>query len=320
MNTEFRLFPEQASSIAGRVDALYAFLVLVAGFFTLLIAALILTFAIRYRRQARVARSGANVLPLWLEIAWSVIPLGLTMIMFVWGAWLYVDLHQPPPHADEIQVVAKQWMWKLQHAGGKREINELHLPLGRAVRMTMISEDVIHSFYVPDFRVKQDVLPGRYTTLWFEPTRIGTYHLFCAEYCGTSHSQMRGRVIVMEPADFATWLSGAGGGQPVEAGRKLFEQYRCAACHQPTPSDFPLERGRESRCPPLEGVFGSQVKLKDGRVVKADEGYIRESILEPQAKVVDGYQPLMPTFKGQLGEEQIIQIITYIKSLSPEHE
>ncbi|MEX2027380.1 MAG: c-type cytochrome, partial [Pirellulaceae bacterium] len=198
------------------------------------------------------------------------------------------------------------WMWKVQHPGGKREINELHLPVGGPVKLRLISEDVIHSLYVPAFRVKQDVLPARYTTMWFTPNRIGTYRLFCAEYCGTNHSRMTGRVIVMSPTDYAAWLEGRTRGEFV-SGEQLFEQFRCNTCHFAGPG---------ARGPALEGLFGSQVPLADGRLIEADENYLRESIVDPRAKVVTGFQPIMPTYQGQLGEEQILQLIGYIKSLA----
>jgi len=305
MPTDFRLFPEQASTIAGDVDALYLFLVSVAAFFTILICFLIIFFAVRYRRNARVDRSNPPASYL-LEVGWSIVPLILSMVMFYWGAVIFFRMHQAPPEADGIYVVAKQWMWKIQHPNGRREINELHIPVGRPVRLKMISEDVIHDFFVPAFRVKQDVLPGRYTHMWFEPTKVGTYHLFCAEYCGTSHSQMIGKVIVMEPADYAAWLSGEMTDQPAEVtGQQLFEQFRCDTCHR-----------QGGRCPPLDNVFGRNVKLADGSTVLADEEYLRESILMPNEKIVAGYKPIMPTYKGQIGEEGILQIIAYLKTLA----
>jgi cytochrome c oxidase subunit 2 len=307
MNTGFRLFPEQASTEAQRVDQLYAFLLAVTAFFVILICASILYFGIKYRRSANVDRSNPRTGNLTLEAIWTAIPLVLTMIMFFWGAKLYFDVHRPPPNAVEVDVVAKQWMWKLQQPEGKSEINALHLPVGRPVKLRMISEDVIHSFFVPAFRIKMDVLPGRYTSTWFLPTKVGTFHLFCAEYCGTSHSKMIGQVIVQEPDEFADWLQGATGEAPAVVGQRLFEQFRCNTCHTGKPG---------GRCPPLQDVFGSKVPLQNGAVVTADENYIRESIINPSAKVVAGYQPVMPTFKGQIGEEGILQLIAYLKSLA----
>jgi cytochrome c oxidase subunit 2 len=304
-----RLFPVQASTFAPDVDHLLYFLLAVAAFFSLAIFCAIFYFAIRYRRRS------ANELPrpvhggMALEILWSVIPFGLTMVMFSWGASIYFNESRPPDNALDIYVVGKQWMWKLEHLGGQREINELHIPLGRAVRLTMTSEDAIHSFFVPAFRTKQDAVPGRYTTTWFTPTKVGKYHLFCAEYCGTNHSRMGGWVYVMAPRDYEAWLSGgASGGSLAENGQKLFDELACGNCHKPDGS---------GRCPSLTGLFGKTVQLVGGDTVKADDGYIRESILQPQAKIVAGYGPIMPTFQGLVTEEGVMQLIEYIKSLAP---
>jgi len=303
---EFRLFPESASSIAEQVDRLYFFLLAVATFFTLLIFMLIFCFCIFYRRGAKVDRTVSSHGRFWiLEATWSLIPLGLTLVMFGWGAELYHRISTPPEDCITIDVVGKQWMWKIQHPNGRREINSLHLPVNTRIRLRMISEDVIHSFYVPNFRVKQDVLPGRYSTLWFEPTKLGDFHLFCAEYCGTSHAQMRGRVVVQSQTEYANWLSGTTGPTPVVSGRQLFQQYRCHTCHE----------GDSPRGPSLVGVPGSQVPLSDGSTVVADDEYLRESILDPTAKIVAGYRALMPTYRGQIGEEDILSLIAYIKSL-----
>jgi len=295
--------------MAPQVDHLLYYLLAVATFFTLLIFVAIFYFAIRYRRRSEKELPHAVHTGMALEIVWSVIPFGLTMIMFTWGADLYFRGSRPPDNALQIYVVGKQWMWKLQHMEGRREINELHVPLGRPVKLTMTSEDVIHSFFVPDFRMKQDVVPGRYSTLWFQPTKAGKYHLFCAEYCGTNHSRMIGWIYVMEPQDYQTWVSGgSGGGSLADAGGKLFESLACANCHHPDGS---------GRCPTLVGLFGRNVLLSTGHVVKADEAYIRESILQPNAKVVAGYQPIMPTFQGLVTEEGVVQLIEYVRSLNP---
>jgi len=307
MEEGFRLIPEQASAFAARYDILYWFLTGVCGFFALLIVVLIVVFAVRYRRRPdREAEQSSE--SLGLELFWSVVPTILVMVMFVWGADLYLDETIPPKGAEDIYVVGKQWMWKVQHPNGRREINELHVPVGRAVKITHTSQDVIHSFYIPAFRIKQDSVPGQYRTMWFQPTRPGQYHLFCAEYCGTDHSRMIGRVVVMEDMEYQTWLGGYTAETPVEAGQKLFVDLDCASCH---------ESGRRQRCPTLGGLYGTQVRLADGRTVLFDENYIRESILDPKAKVVAGYQPVMPTFRGQVTEEQILALIAYIKSLSP---
>jgi cytochrome c oxidase subunit 2 len=304
-----RLFPEQASTFAPDVDHLLYFLLAVAAFFTLAIFCAIFYFAIRYRRRSENELPGAIHGGMALEILWSVIPFGLTMVMFTWGASIYFDESRPPDNALDIYVVGKQWMWKLEHLGGQREINELHIPVGRAVRLTMTSEDAIHSFFVPAFRTKQDAVPGRYTTTWFTPTKAGKYHLFCAEYCGTNHSRMGGWVYVMAPRDYEAWLSGgASGGSLAENGQKLFDELACGNCHKPDGS---------GRCPSLTGLFGKTVQLAGGGTVQADEGYIRESILQPQAKIVAGYGPIMPTFQGLVTEEGVLQLIEYIKSLGP---
>ncbi len=309
MDTSFRLFPEEASTAAPLVDRLYFFLLGVSALFTLAIFTAIVYFAIKYRRGARVDRTLAlHGSPWKFEVTWSVVPLCLTMVMFFWGADLYFRAHHAPPDCAAVKVLAKQWMWRIQHANGKQEINTLHVPVGRPVELTLISEDVIHSFFVPAFRLKQDVLPGSYTRLWFEATRPGRFHLFCAEYCGTSHSGMIGQVVALEPAEYAEWLQGGPTRSPAAAGQQLFDQFRCGNCHA-TPNN--------PRCPPLEGLYGSLVRLNDGSSVKADEAYLRESILEPLAKVVAGYQPLMPTYKAQVNEAELFELIAYLKSLAP---
>ena len=308
MFTNFPLFPQQASVQAGQVDAVYFFLVAVTAFFSMLIAGAIAFFAAKYRRRHDAEVGVAIHGSLILEILWSVIPFFITMGMFAWGAKVFFDLYRPPAGAMEIFVVGKQWMWKIQHMDGQREINELHVPVGRPVKLIMGSEDVIHSFYIPAFRVKADVIPGRYNVLWFEATKPGTYHLFCAEYCGTKHSGMVGSVIAMEPADFQAWLGGgAGSDSPVAAGEKLFSSLVCNTCHT---------QNQQGRGPVLTNLFGTKVELQSGATVVADESYIRESIVNPQAKVVAGFQPLMPTFQGLVTEEQLLQLIAYVRSLS----
>jgi len=306
----FRLLPEQASTHAPRVDLLYYFLLGMAAFVTVLVAALIVYFAIKYRSgNVRADRTAVRNNAMVLEIAWTVIPLLISLGIFGWGATLYFTGSRPPAGAMQLRVVAKQWMWKFQHPGGRREINELHVPLGQPIKLTMISQDVIHSLFVPAFRIKQDVLPGSYADCWFEATRTGDFHLFCAEYCGTNHSRMTGRVVVLEPADYQAWLEGGHANEPpAVAGKRLFEELRCATCHSPQIAPV--------RCPPLQNVYGRDVLLRDDQVVTADENYLRESILRPAAKVVKGYEPLMPSFDGQVDEEQLIQLIAYIKSLA----
>jgi cytochrome c oxidase subunit II len=301
------LWPERASTMAGNVDALYIFLLVVTGTFTLLIFVLIAVFAVKYRQKP--GRSATQIEgSLALEATWTLIPFGLFMVMFVWGAMIYMDEAQPPKNAMDVFVVGKQWMWKLQHPEGVREINQLHVPVGRDVRLTMISQDVIHSFYIPSFRIKQDVLPGRYSTIWFHAIKPGRYHLFCAEYCGTMHSGMIGEVVVMEPADYSAWLSGGSGeGSMASTGQKLFQELGCSSCHR---SDT------QGRGPNLVGVYGKPVLLDTGSVVVADDNYVRESILNPGAKVVSGFKPIMPTFNGIVSEEQVLSLIAYVKSLA----
>ena len=293
--------------MAGNVDALFIFLLMLCGFMCLAIFTMIVVFAIRYRRRAgQMAEQieGSNA----LEFTWTFIPFGIFMAIFVWSAFLYFQERTPPQGAAEVYTVAKQWMWKFQHEEGQREINELHVPVGRDVRVIMTSQDVIHSFYVPAFRIKQDVLPGRYTVAWFRATKPGTYHLFCAEYCGTMHSGMIGDVVVMEPAQYQTWLSGGMAmGSLSQTGQGLFMSLGCATCHR---------FDTQGRGPNLTGVFGKPVLLEDGRTVTADENYVRESILQPAAKVVSGFKPVMPTFQGLVSEEQLNALVAYVKSLS----
>jgi cytochrome c oxidase subunit 2 len=297
-----------ASRMAGKVDLLFLYLVIVAGFFSALIFLLIFVFAIRYRRRSPSQRARATKATVALEVLWFGVPLSLSLVMFFWGAKLYLEGATSPPGAMEVDVVAKQWMWKIQHRSGSREINRLHVPLGRPVRLRLISEDVIHSFFVPAFRVKRDVLPGRYSYLNFTPTRLGTYHLFCAQYCGTNHSQMIGEVEVIEPARFQEWLAGGSESlSPKEAGAQLFQKLGCVECHGHTAT----QRG-----PDLAGLVGRTVHLRDGRTIVADAGYVRRSILDPTADVVEGYDPIMPTFKGQVNEEDVLHLLAYIEGLT----
>src|SRR5215210_2736328 len=306
------LVPDSASTFSWKVDALYFYLSGVTLFFTLLISAMLIFFVIRYRRRTpyEIPRPIAGSHK--LETLWTVIPFVIAMTMFGWGARIYFEQYKPPANAIEVYVVGKQWMWKLQHATGQREINELHVPVNRKIKLVMTTEDVIHDFFVPAFRTKADVVPGRYTTLWFEPTKAGRYHLFCAEYCGTNHSGMTGWVTVMEPTDFDQWLSGGANQEsPIIAGQKLFQSQGCTSCHG--------TQGEGGKGPPLVSLFGSQVRLEGGQAIEADESYIRNSIRQPQAQIVEGFrQPLMPAYyKEQLSEEHLLQIMTYIKSLSP---
>jgi len=303
---DFPFFPETASTTAGSVDALFFFALAVSALFSLLIAAFIFIFFVKYRRQHAGDVGHAIHGSLVLEIVWSVIPLAISLVLFGWGAKVFLEVSTPPKDAREYYVTGKQWMWKIQHPEGNREINELHVPIGVAIKMIMTSEDVIHSFYIPAFRIKQDVLPGRYTSVWFEATKLGTFHLFCAEYCGVEHSQMIGKVVVMAPEDYQIWLAGGVAKSPVAAGEELFSQYACNTCHLGS---------REGRGPWLGGIAGTPVALVGGGKAVRDDNYLRESIMLPNNKIVDGYQPLMPTFQGQISEEGVLQLISYIKSL-----
>lgn len=305
--------PEQASTFAGNVDALYYTLVGISVFFSVLIAGLEIYFAIKYRRRSPGEIPPKPAKSIALEVTWIIIPFLICVGIFIWGASLFFTIYSPPkegPDVMDIYVTGKQWMWRFQHVGGQREIDELHVPYGARVKLIMSSEDVIHSFFVPAFRIKSDVVPGlgRYTTLWFQATKVGRYRLFCAEYCGMNHSGMGGWVEVMQPEAYEAWLSGGTEGSLASAGQKLFEQLACNTCHKTDGT---------GRCPVLEGLYGKQVSLQDGRQVTVDESYIRESILNPQAKIALGFQPVMPNFTGQVSEEQIAQLIAYIKSIGP---
>jgi cytochrome c oxidase subunit 2 len=312
MMEDFPFFPEQASTIAGQIDGLYFLLVGLSFLFAIPVAILIIFFTIRYKREKSVNRSNPVHASLRLELLWSVIPFLLSLGVFGWGAWVYFGWGNAPADTLDIYIIGKQWMWQAQHPSGKREINNLHIPVNQPVKLIMTSQDVIHSYYIPDFRIKQDVLPGRYTTLWFEANKTGDYHLFCAEYCGTDHSRMTGTITVMNQLDYQRWLSGDTANQPLaEAGQQLFTQHGCNSCHSGEP---------DARGPTLAGLFGEEVRLQNGQTVVADEPYLRESILQPQAKIVAGYPPIMPTFQDILGEEEIIQLIAYIKSLEEDQE
>ena len=310
MRSSFPLFPEQASTFAERVDALYYYLLSVSGFFVLLIFALIFYFAVKYRRRSEGEQTPPILGSIPLEVVWIVIPFILVMIMFVWGASLYFTAFSPPANAMEIFVIGKQWMWKVQHPEGRREIDELHVPVGYPVKLTITSQDVIHSFYIPAFRIKMDAVPGRYTSTWFEASKTGTFHLFCAEYCGTAHAGMGGRVVVMKPSEYEQWLrTGAPEDSLVAAGGRLFQQLGCSGCHS---------QNSIVRAPLLDGIYGKPVPLQSGQVVLADESYIRDSILLPQKDVVAGYAPVMPPFQGRISEEELMQIIAYIRFLGEE--
>src|SRR5215510_8169269 len=296
------LFPERASTMATRVDALYFFLVALAVFFSLLIAGLIVFYAVRYKR--RDPRSvGIQIHGgLAIELTWTIVPFFITMVIFVWGASVFFAMARPPDETINIYAVGKQWMWKFQHLDGQREINDLHVPVNRAVKLIMTSEDVIHDLFVPAFRIKADVLPGRYTSIWFQATKPGRYHLFCAEHSGTI-----GEIVGLDPTEYQSWLSGGGPeGSLAEGGAKLFASLACNTCHRPD---------AQGRGPVLEGLFGKTVTLQSGETVTVDEAYVRESILNPAAKIASGFQPIMPTFHGLVTEEQLLELIEYVKAL-----
>jgi cytochrome c oxidase subunit II len=309
MWTDFPLFPEQASAMARNVDEFYVFMWAVTLFFSIGIASTVLFFAVKYRRRSSADRPREIEGSLALELTWSIIPFFITVGMFVWATALFFSQQRPPDDSIQINVVGKRWMWKLQHMTGQREISELHVPLGKPVKLILTSEDTIHSFFVPAFRMKKDAVPGRYTETWFRATKLGRYHIFCAEYCGTEHSGMIGWVYVMEPAEYEQWL--AGGPVPVSpvlAGQKLFTERNCTTCHYADGA---------GRGPILNGLPGSTVELANGASIVADDTYLRESILQPAAKVVAGYQPVMPTYQGQLSEEEVASLIAFIKSMPP---
>jgi len=307
------LLPDQASDVARSVDHLMLFALSGLVVFSTLIAVLVLVFMVKYRRK-HAGEVGIDVYETnpkshVLELVWSAIPLGLLLILFGWGTRVFFEQNRPPAGAAQYWVTGRQWMWKIQHPNGRREINELHVPLGQAVQLRMISEDVIHDFFVPAFRIHVDVLPSRYTTYWFKANRTGTFHLFCGQYCGVEHSKMVGKVVVLEPRAYEAWLAGepaGGAATAVASGEQLFVTKSCNTCHRPDSA---------ARAPILNGVFGTQVLLQDGTKVTANEDYIRESILNPAAKIVQGYQPVMPTFKGQVTEEELIQLVNYVKTL-----
>ncbi len=307
MSKEFPLHPDLASTFALQVDLLYFLLVGLSVLFAAGVVIVLVIFAIKYRRRSDDDRPHPVHGSIPLEVAWSIIPLFMAIGVFTLGAEVYYRMYRSPTNAIDIYVVGKQWMWKIQHPEGRREINELHIPVNQPVQLTMTSEDVIHAFSVPAFRTKKDVVPGRYNTIWFEATKTGEYHLFCAEYCGTQHSTMIGTVYVMEPEDYQEWLGGGVSGETMaEAGERHFQQLGCATCHKAES----IGRG-----PTLVGLFGEQVELASGAVAVVDESYLRESILAPATKLVKGYDPIMPTFQGQISEETLLQLITYIKSL-----
>ncbi|MFP5205625.1 MAG: cytochrome c oxidase subunit II [Acidobacteriota bacterium] len=304
--SNFPLFPPEASKIAPQMDALFFFMVLVSLVGLTIVILLVLSFSILYNktRHPHATQIEGSTL---LEATWTIIPLGLFLIMFVWGALLYFRVYTPPANAMNIYVVGKQWMWKVEHPGGQHEINELHVPEGVPVQLTLISQDVFHSFSIPAFRVKREAIPGRYTSVWFEATRPGTYHLFCTQYCGTNHSQMIGHVVVMTPDDYKKWLAGSTSGNSLaQNGERLFASLSCNACHNNTP---------DARGPNLANVYGSSITLSSGERVRVDDAFLRSAILDPSENVKQGFVPIMPTYQGQISEEGVISLVEYIKHL-----
>jgi cytochrome c oxidase subunit 2 len=303
-------WPPTASGYASQINVLFGALLIVGALTAGLVFFLMLFFANKYRHGSNADRSGTTKKTWRFEVSWTAATLLIFVGLAVWGADIYLHLYNPPANAVQIFVVGKQWMWKAQHPGGQREINALHVPVGQPIRLVLASQDVIHSFFIPALRIKQDVVPGRYETMWFRADKVGRYHLFCAEYCGTDHAHMGGWITVMSPRDFGRWLQAQGGEETLAAqGKDLFRRYGCSGCH---------EAGGTVRAPRLEGVFGSPVPLSDGSVVIADERYVRDSILDPKAQVAAGYAPVMPTFAGQIGEDDLAKLVAYVESIGPE--
>jgi cytochrome c oxidase subunit II len=304
--TNSALFPREASTIAPYMDALYFFLIGITIVGLALVLAIILTFSVRYRRQVHPVATQIEGSTL-LEATWTIIPLGLFLVCFVWGALLYFRIYNPPANSMNIYVVGKQWMWKAEHPGGQHEINALHVPIGVPIQLTMISQDVFHSFSVPDFRIKREVIPGRYSTVWFQATTPGTYHIFCTQYCGTNHSQMIGEVTAMSPEDYKRWTEGSTSGMSLaQNGERLFASMGCNACHSGTAA---------ARGPSLAGVYGSTLQLANGQSAQVNEAYLRDAILNPSQHITAGYSPIMPTYQGQISEDGLIDIVEYLKTL-----
>ncbi|HEY5212495.1 MAG TPA: cytochrome c oxidase subunit II [Acidobacteriaceae bacterium] len=300
------LFPAEASGISPYVDALYFFLLLMTVFGTTLVAVLLLVFSIRYRREKNPVATQIEGSTL-LEATWTIIPLAIFLVTFVWGALLYFRIYDPPTNAMNIYVVGKQWMWKAEHPGGQHEINALHVPVGQAVQLTMISQDVFHSFSIPDFRIKREVIPGRYSTVWFEATQVGTFHLFCTQYCGTQHSGMVGTVTVLTPDDYRKWLQQSTSGMSLaQNGERLFASMGCNSCHSGNAA---------ARGPNLAGVYGAKLTLTDGSQMLVNDAYLRDAILNPSQHVTAGFAPIMPTYQGQISEDGLIDLVEYIKNM-----
>src|SRR5277367_4546473 len=305
--THFALFPPEASTVAPYADALYFFLILISLVGMALVLALVTGFSILYRKERNPEATQIEGSTL-LEATWTIIPLALFMVCFVWGALLYFRIYNPPTNAMNIYIVGKQWMWKAEHPGGQHEINALHVPINRPVQLTMISQDVFHSFSIPAFRVKREVIPGRYTTVWFTATQTGTYHLFCTQYCGTLHSQMIGEIVAMTPDDYERWTAGSTSGASLsQNGERLFASLGCASCHS---------GNANAHGPSLAEVYGSKLQMANGSFVTVDDAFLRDTILNPTMHEVAGYAPIMPTYQGQISEEGLIDLVEYIKNLN----
>jgi cytochrome c oxidase subunit 2 len=304
--TASALFPREASTIAPYMDALYFFLLAMTIVGLLLVGAILIAFSMRYRKSVHPVATQIEGSTL-LEATWTIIPLAIFLVTFVWGALLYFRIYNPPANSMNIYIVGKQWMWKAEHPGGQHEINMLHVPTGRPIQLTMISQDVFHSYSIPDFRVKREVIPGRYSTEWFEATTPGTYHIFCTQYCGTNHSAMIGEVTVLTPADYEKWTQESTSGMSLaQNGERLFASMGCNACHSGNAA---------ARGPNLAGVYGSTLQLTNGSQVQVTDGYLRDAILNPSQHVTAGYSPIMPTYQGQISEDGLIDLVEYLKSL-----
>ena len=304
------LWPGQASAHAVALDTLIAGFTVLIVLLSAPVFLLMLVFAVKYRRGKTADRLHPADRSIGLETSWALIPFFLVLFFFVWSAWLYYELHRPPADALEIFVVAKQWMWKAQHPGGQAEINELHVPVDEPVKLTMISQDVIHSLFMPALRLKQDVLPGRYETMWFVADKPGTYRMTCAEFCGTDHSLMGGAFVVLSQTDYARWLERwTVSGSLAAQGKALFTSLGCSGCHGSSAT---------VHAPPLGNLYGHPAPLQSGDVVTADDGYLRDSILLPNKQIAAGYPAIMPTFQNVLDEGQVMALVAYIKSLAPE--
>ena len=305
--TNSALFPREASTIAPYMDALYFFLLGMTITGLVLVGAILVTFSMRYRKAVHPVATQIEGSTL-LEATWTIIPLAIFLVTFVWGALLYFRIYNPPVNSMNIYIVGKQWMWKAEHPGGQHEIDALHVPIGKPIQLTMISQDVFHSFSIPDFRIKREVIPGRYSTVWFEATTPGVYHLFCTQYCGTNHSQMIGEVTAMTPDDYKKWTQESTSGMSLaQNGERLFACMGCNACHSGNAA---------ARGPNLAGVFGSKLTLTNGSQVQVNEAYLRDAILNPSQHVTAGFAPIMPTYQGQISEDGLIDIVEYLKSLN----